>query len=107
MELPGHLSSTNLFDCADVLLQHAGVQALDMSELLTHTIDAQRTEEDLRSTRDHRTRALHTQTVTSHSFHQVIMHSGIARHEALSTPCDAKAVQLTEKAKQQFNVITE
>ncbi len=87
MDLSGHCSRTYLFDCADILLQHARVQALDLSELLTYAIDAQRTEEDLRSTRNHRTRALHTHTVTSYSFHQFIMHSGIARHEALSK-CD-------------------
>lgn len=97
MDLSGHFSRTYLFDCADILIQHARVQALDLSELLTYAIDAQRTEEDLRSTRNHRTRALHTHTVTSYSIHQFIMHSGIARHEALSKPCDAKAVQLKKK----------
>lgn len=95
--LSGHFSRTYLFDCADILLQHAGVQALDLFELLTYATDAQRTEEYLRSTRNHRTRALHTHTVTSYSFHQSIMHSGIARHEVLSKPCDAKAVQLKKK----------
>ncbi len=89
--LSGHFSRTYLFNCADILLQDAGVQALDLSELLTYAIDAQRTEEDLRSTRNHRTRALHTHTVTSYSFHQFIMHSGIARHEALSKPRDANS----------------
>lgn len=98
MELSGHLSKTNLFDCADILLQHAGVQALDPFQLLTYAIDAQRTEEDLRSTRNHRTRALHRHTITSYSFRQFIMHSGMARYEARSKLCNAKAVT-KEKAQ--------
>jgi len=60
VDLLVHSSKTYLFDCADVLFQHAGVQTLDLSELLTHSINAKRTEEDLSSTRNHRTRALHT-----------------------------------------------